>query len=343
MLGFVISLPCMKKLGIVIFLGLYSFFLQAQTPDAAQLHETARSFMRQGDFANAILVLNRAVQLQPNNSSFLKDLALSQYFSNNYARALDVILPVLDNDDADDQAFQIAGSIYKASGQLKDAEKTIKRGLKRFPKSGLLYNEMGELANSQGGSESIKQWEEGIASDPNFPKNYYNASRYYFVTGNTVWGLIYGEIYLNMDPLGTRAPQMKLLLLDGYKKMFTAIDLERDNKDKNNFTRAFLKSMNKQTAVATQGINTESLTMIRTRFIIDWFADPSKPKYRLFDYQQQLLRSGLFDAYNQWIFGSAENLAGFQNWVNVHSLEFNAFTALQRSTVFKMPDNQYYH
>lgn len=343
MFGFVISLPCMKKFGIVFALTFFSFLIQAQSPDAEQLHETARTFMRQGDFSNAILVLNRAVQLQPGSSDLLKDLALSQYFSNNYTKALEVILPVLDNGDADDQVFQIAGSIYKALGQIKDAEKTIRRGLKKYPKSGLLYNEMGELANSQGSSESIKQWEAGIESDPNFPKNYYNASRYYFVTGNIVWGLIYGEIYVNMDPLGQRAPQMKLLLLDGYKKMFTAIDLESENKDKNSFSREFLQSMNKQSSIASQGINAESLTMIRTRFILDWFSDPSKPSFKLYSYQQQLLRSGLFDAYNQWIFGSAENLAGFQNWVNVHSLEYNAFTALQRSTVFKMPEGQYYH
>lgn len=343
MLGFVISLPCMKKFVFVIALVFQVFLVQAQPPDATKLHETARTFMRQGDFANAILVLNRAVQLQPTNSDLLKDLALSHYFSNDYPKAIAVIKPVLDQEDADDQCYQIAASIYKAMDQVKDAEKTIKRGLKKYPKSGLLYNEMGELANSQGGSESIKQWETGIEQDPNFPKNYYNAARYYFVTGNLVWGLIYGEIYVNMDPLGSRAPQMKLMLLDGYKRMFTNIDLERNNNDKNSFTRQFLQSMNKQTAVATQGINAESLTMIRTRFILDWFGDPSKPSFRLFDYQQQLLRSGLFDAYNQWLFGSAENLAGFQNWVNIHSLEYNNFISLQRSSVFKMPAGQYYH
>lgn len=333
----------MKKFAIAFFLAISVLTLQAQPPDVAKLQETARTFMRQGDFANAILVLNRAVQYQPNNNDLLKDLALSYYFSNDNANAINAIKPVLDKEDADDQCFQIAASVYKAMEQIKDAEKTIKRGLKKFPKSGLLYNEMGELANSQGGSESIKQWEAGIEQDPDFPKNYYNAARYYFVTGNLVWGLIYGEIYVNMDPLGSRAPQIKLMLLDGYKRLFTNIDLERNNTDRNNFTKAYLQAMNKQTSVAIQGINAESLTMIRTRFILDWFSGTSKPRFKLFDYQQQLLRSGLFDAYNQWIFGSAENLAGFQNWVNIHSLEYNQFISLQRSTVFKMPSGEYYH
>jgi len=333
----------MKKYGLVLVIGLLSLISQAQPPDAAQLHETARTFMRQGDFTNAILVLNRAVELQPNNLDFLKDLALSYYFANDYTRSLEIIKPVVERSDADDQCFQIAGNIYKATGQTKEAEKVYKRGLKKFPKSGLLYNEMGELANSIGGSESIKNWEAGIQADPNYPRNYYNAARYYFVTGETLRGLIYSEIFLNMDPLGSRAPQTKLMLLDGYKRLFTATDLEKASKDRNPFIRAVLKSLNKQSQVAMQGINAASLTMIRTRFILDWFNEPGKPTFRLFDYQLQLLRNGLFDAYNQWIFGSAGNLSAFQNWINTHSLEYDGFTNLQRSMVFKMPEGQYYY
>jgi tetratricopeptide (TPR) repeat protein len=343
MRSFVISLPRMKKFGLALTLALSFLFTKAQTPDAAQLHETARTFMRQGDFANSILVLNRAIQLEPTNSDLIKDLALSHFFSKDYQKALETIKPLVERADADDQSFQIAGNVYKALNQPKEAEKTYKKGLKKFPKSGLLFNEMGELANSQAEAESIKYWEEGIEADPNFPKNYYNAARYYFVTGDLVWGLLYAEIYLNMDPMGSRAPQTKMMLLDGYKKVFTAIDLEKANKDKNSFARAWLQSMNRQTAVASNGINAESLTMIRTRFILDWFNENSRPKFRLFEYQQMLLREGLFDAYNQWIFGSAESLTGFQNWVNIHSLEYNAFTNLQRSMVFKVPSGEYYH
>ena len=78
---------------------------------------------------------------------------------------------------------------------------------------------------------------------------------------------------------------------------------------------AFLQTMNKQSIVAAAGINAETLTMIRTRFILDWFHDyAAKFPFRLFELQRQLLQEGMFDAYNQWIFGTAQNLAAYQNW-----------------------------
>ena len=85
----------------------------AQTQDAASLQETAKAFMRQGDYANAILVLNRGIQLQPENIAMAKDLALSYYFQKDNDKALTAIKPVLDRDEADDQSFQIAANIYK--------------------------------------------------------------------------------------------------------------------------------------------------------------------------------------------------------------------------------------
>ena len=101
--------------------------------------------------------------------------------------------------------------------------------------------------------------------------------------------------------------------------------------------------MNKQSGLASQGINTETLTMIRTRFILDWNSNSgTKYAYQLFDYHKQLLQEGLFEAYNQWLFGSVQNLAGFQNWIVTHATEYSAFNDFQRSRVFTMPATQYY-
>ena len=101
--------------------------------------------------------------------------------------------------------------------------------------------------------------------------------------------------------------------------------------------------MIKQSSLAGKGINTEVLTMIRTRFILDWYEkNAAKFPFRLFDYQQQLIREGMFDAYNQWLFGATENLAAYDNWIKTHAEEYNGFNAFQRSRVFKMPQGQHY-
>jgi hypothetical protein len=83
--------------------------------------------------------------------------------------------------------------------------------------------------------------------------------------------------------------------------------------------------------------------MIRTRFILDWFANyGNKFPFKLFDYQQQLIREGMFDAYNQWLFGTVENLPAYENWTKTHNEEYTNFTKFIKSRVFKMPAGQYY-
>ncbi|GAB2838190.1 tetratricopeptide repeat protein [Ferruginibacter profundus] len=330
---------------------IFSFFIlsiafTATAQDAAQLHETARTFMRQGDYANAILVLNRATKLDPKNIEILKDLGLNYYFSKDYTKALEIYKPLLDRPDADDQTFQVAGDIYLATDNPKECEKVYKRGLKQFPQSGALYNELGELLWAQKDYTAIKQWEKGIQSDPGFSKNYYNACKYYYFTTDKTWSILYGEIFLNIEPSSTLSPEIKNILLESYKKLFADPNLEneKNNPEKNTFTQAFLQTMNKQSNLAASGINTESLTMIRTRFILDWFTDfGNKFPFKLFELQRQLLQEGMFDAYNQWIFTAAQNLPAYQNWINLNTDEYNELTRFQRGRIFKIPSGQYYH
>lgn len=299
--------------------------------------------MRQGDHANAVLVLNRALKLEPQNISIGKDLALSYYFQQENAKALDIINPILERDEADDQAFQIAGMIYKRTDQKKEAEKMYKRALKKFPESGPLYNELGELQWEQQNFDAIRLWEKGIAADPSYAKNYYNAARFYYLTTDKVWSILYAEIFINMEPLSNRAPEMKQLLVDAYKKFYMQVSADAIAKEKNSFVKKVAANLEAQAPLTSMGIGTESLSMIRTRFIIDWFEDEKTPSFKLFSYHQQLLREGLFEAYNQWLFGSTQNLSAYQSWVNNHTDENAAFLQFQQSWVFKIPEKEYYH
>jgi tetratricopeptide (TPR) repeat protein len=319
----------------------FSLCSMAYAQDAKQMHETAKAFMKQGDYSNAILVLTRATELEPGNIAFTKDLALSYYFHNDYNKALEVIKPLTERDDADEQSFQIAGSIYKTLNLPKDAEKVYRKGLRQFPQSGPLYNDLGEIMWTQQDYDAIKEWKKGIEKDPAYSKNYYNAAKYYYLSTDKIWSILYGEIFLNMEPFSSKTPEIKDLLLESYKKLYLDITLAKD-REYNRFETTFLQFMNKQSTIAGAGINPETLTMIRTRFILDWFNENKRPGFKLFDYQRQLLQEGLFDAYNQWIFGSAQNLSSFQNWINSHPDEYAAFTAFQKSRVFKVPAGEYY-
>ena len=334
----------MKSIKTILFFAVFLLFVQnvfAQT--AVELQATAKSFMQQGDYANAVLVLNRAIEMAPKDIDITKDLAMGYYMQKDNNKALELMKPLLDRNDADDQCYQITGNIYQQLQQPKDCEKLYRKGIKKFPESGALYNELGELLWDQKDYLAIKQWEKGIEVDPNYSKNYYNACKFYFLTTDKVWSILYGEIFVNMESLSGRTPEIKTILLESYKKLFTDTDITQDPKDNNKFTAAFIATMNKQSSIAASGINAESLTMIRTRFILDWAQDyQTKFPFRLFDFQKQLLQEGMFDAYNQWMFGAVQNLEAYQNWTITHSTDYNDFTYFQKGRIFKLPPSQYY-
>src|SRR5688572_16684505 len=99
----------------IIFL-LISFSLtiaaSAQTDPTPQ--ETARNFMRSGDWDNAILVSRQALQMEPGSRDLQKDLAMSYLYKRDFANALETVKPMMDRDDADVVTYQIGGNVYKA-------------------------------------------------------------------------------------------------------------------------------------------------------------------------------------------------------------------------------------
>jgi Tfp pilus assembly protein PilF len=319
------------------------FFADAQQQDVKTPDETAKTYIRQGDYENAILVLNRALQQDQQNLEMLKDLAFAYYLQRNYENALRTAKPLVNREDADVQSYQILGMVYKAIEEKKECVKMYKQGIRKFPKSGVLYNEYGEVLGTDNGNEAIKLWEKGIELDPNYSSNYYNASLYYYVKNERVWCLIYGEIFVNLESYSSRTEHIKDLLADGYKKFFADASLLKGQNIKNDFESAFVTEMNAHSPVVAQGITPESLTALRSGFILGWFEKSAQAfPFKLFDYMQQLTKQDMFAAYNEWLFGASQNEAAFQSWVKLHTDEYNKFINFQKGRILKLPAGQYY-
>lgn len=336
----------MKKLTLI--LALFCFLVtntQAQERDPKKLHETARGFMRQGDFNNAVVVLNRALELDPGNLDLRKDLALSQYYKKDLVAALQIAKPLAERKDADVQTFQILGLIYKALEDKKEIDKLYKAALKKFPASGALYNEYGEvLWSKKDYAEAIKQWEKGIESEPNLPGNYYNAAKFYYLSADKLWGLLYGEIFVNLESYTQRTVEIKQMLLEGYKKLYLDTDLMKNQNAKNEFTATCLGLYQKHAETVSIGITPETIAAVRTRFILEWYNQyATRFPFRLFEHHNQLLKLGFFEAYNQWIFGAAANLAAYDQWTKTHEEVNKEFLRLQQNRIFKIPTGQYYN
>lgn len=347
----------MKKYLVIVLLFATTFCFAQASQDAATLHETAKTFMRQGDYENAVLVLTKALQIRPTDMQISKDLLFTYYLKRDFAKAMELGKPLIERPDADVQSFQMLGLVFKALAEDKEAEKLYKRGIIKFPNEGVLYSEYGGLIAAREPANALSLWQKGIEVDPNHSGNYYFAAKQYAESANIVWSILYAEMFLNMESFTERSTDMKNLLLEQYKKFFisgNAIPLTTatvDTKKKRGkskvppvqFTSAVAETLNKQQSQISLGITPESLTVIRTRFILDWYDKyGDKFPFRLFDHQKQLLQEGMFEAYNYWMFGPAANLKTYQTWQQYHQQDLNTFLGFIRGRVFKVPEGQQY-
>jgi len=313
--------------------------------DVKTLHETAQNYLRDGDYQNAIIVLGKALEVEPTNKEFLKDLLFANYLKRDFAKAIEIGKPLVDREDSDLRSFQLLGLVYKQIAEFKECEKMYKKGLKKFPAAGVLYSEYGELLASKDTDNAIKQWEKGIDADVNFSTNYYYVTKYYAQTGELLWSMLYGEMFLNLESYTSKSNEIKVLLLDQYKKFYSSND-QKDNffaVKSNAFTNNVARAMIRQQEQANLGITPETLTAIRTRFILDWYDKyADKHPFRLFDHQRQLLQEGYFESYNQWLFGAATNNDNYQKWQKDHSDDMSGFLNFIRQKIFKIPPGQQY-
>ncbi|QEC67858.1 tetratricopeptide repeat protein [Panacibacter ginsenosidivorans] len=313
--------------------------------DADAFHETGRSFMRQGDFPSALQAFDKALELKPDDIDILKDKAFVFYLQRDFANTIDLCKKITARQDADAQSFQILGLAYKAIAETKESEKMYKQALTRFPKSGALNCDYGEFLSSTNPAEGIKYWERGIEADPNYSGNYYFATKYYAQKGNIIWGLLYGEIFVNIESLSKRTEEIKNILYGGYKKLFDDISiLDNSKQSTSTFEKQVAINLGNLTSFGRYDVSPEMLTALRTRFILNWYnnEDSKKINFHLFEYQRDLLREGYFDAYNQWLIGPLTDSQRYTQWVQQHGDDVKGFQQYQRNQLFKMPVGQYY-
>lgn len=317
--------------------------LSGSGQDAKEMRESGNRYLQQGDFANAIIVLKKAAETFPDDAEIINDLGLSYFLAGQYKDGYQLMRPMAESKLADDRSFQICAMLLRGARNIKEAELVYRMGLQKFPNSGALHADYGEYLQltSPGQQGGIFFWEKGIQFDPAYAGNYYLASRHYAENGNWLPAVLYAETFINLESFTSRTVEMKNLLYEGFKKLF-ALELNKA-KTGGEFDKQVVLHLRNQEFLAGGGITPEVLTAIRTRFILDWFKQSAANQpFSLFEYQRQMLKAGIFDAYNQWLFGSVANISAFQNWTKTHPEEYVRFHEFRRNQVFTVPQGQYY-
>jgi len=223
--------------------------------------------------------------------------------------------------------------------QYKQAKKTIEEGLKLFPASGMLYYRKGILLIPQDKANAAESaWLTGIAVAPNEPANYKELAIAYVGTEKNVAGLMYFEVYLVMQKDTMQFQSMKQGLFEVYRKLFQEVTDIDAAKQRNDCLREMIRRYKQLTPVVSDGLTTENLTMVRTRFLIGWLKtrDTDCLMTKICNYQDRLIREGWFDIYNEWLFGKAEHEGQFDAWNKFHSGDLQRFEEWRTTHLLKL-------
>ena len=345
----------MKKVSIIFLLVLASFHLLAQneigsSKEGTELYSKARTYMQKADYANAIMVYNQAVNVEPDNLLYRKELAHAYYMQGDMIKAEKMIVPLLKDKNADEETFQVASRIYRAMKKTEDAKNAINKGIEIFPKAGGLYAEKGEIYTQEKKYEmASKAWESGIENAPTYHTNYYNLSKVYYFTKKYLWAITYGETFVNIESFSTKSEEIKKIIFESYKYLMadlsnTALDgkINRFENPKN-YEEACLKIFDNLRPVVTGGINVDNLTQLRIRFLIEWNKYFAKIyPFELNDYQQRIILNKHYECYNQWLFGALDNTVLYKSWTQKNANEMNLFDTYFRNKKLHPLEKQYY-
>jgi tetratricopeptide (TPR) repeat protein len=286
--------------------------------------EKAVDLMDNGKLDESISLLEEALKLDPKNKyPYSYEMAYAYYSKEDYKKSIKILKSIKKEKAVSDRYYQLLGNSYDMVGDSKMALKTYDNGLKVFPNSGKLYLEKGNVYWAKKEYEqALTFYEQGIQADPEFPSNYYRATLLYCSSSDKIWGVIYGEIFMNLERNSKRTIEISKLLYNTYKK---AIRIDSDTSGSLNLSRNFILSVNPKSKnvvpfsmayelTMTIGLPLSkmskdknefiaSLSTMRTTFITNWWLKNSNVSYpnALFDYHKLLMDKGYFEAYNYWM------------------------------------------
>lgn len=253
-------------------------FAQSKKEKAHNLAVKAITEMEAGNTDYAIQLLEEAELLDPENYLFQYEIGYAHFIAKDYKKAIKVYKKLTSRNDINDQVYQMLGNIYDYDGKPKKAIKTYEEGLKRFPNSGKLHLERGNMEMfAKNYSTALWYFEEGIKREPTFPSNYYWASKLYCSSENEVWGMIYGEIFMNLERNSKRTVEISKMLYDVYKSEITLSSNEADSTSnikvsfcKKNANVIYLSSDNFDDQINQIASNLESLLLGKPSESANW-------------------------------------------------------------------------
>lgn len=335
-----------KTIGLLLFITAGQIaFGQSNREKALTKGQEAIILMDDGKISESIKLLEEAQKLDPDRFDYPYEMAYAYYLKEDYKGAVNILEKNKSHKDVTERLFQLLGNCYDELGNSDKAFHAYDEGLEIFPNSGMIYLEKGNVHwNKKEYGKALPFYEKGIEVDPKFPSNYYRAARIYCASTEEVWGMIYGEIFMNLERNSKRTPEISKLLFDTYKSeikfssdtsfsvsfsknaSINVSDLKDPSKMKLPYGVGVYEPTLMFSMLSVKSIDINSLDIIRSSFVDNYFKNGHDKIYPnvLFTYQKNVKDAGHIEAYNHWILMKGDE-DGFDKWHTANKDKWDNF------------------
>lgn len=317
--------------------------------------EAIRLMDEEKNYQQAIKLLRKAQALDEQNIVYSYEIGYVYFIQKRYDAAIKLLKKLQKEDAFNERFYHLLGTCYDLTGDAKKAEKTFLEGIEDYPLAGELYTELGGLQYRKGNIDrAVSYWEKGIQQVPNFASNYYWASKMYLNSSEPIWGVLYGELFMNLERNSSRTAEMGKMLFDTYQGAFHAESdsigwfslserartyrlLVYDEKEEietpfqvvfgEAFEAVYVKWLQSQDIFTSkETLSIGELVSLRKSFIQYWFKQKHPATYSnvLLDWHKELIDKGYFEAYHYWLLAKGEPEI-FEAWLKTHEWSFGAF------------------
>jgi tetratricopeptide (TPR) repeat protein len=320
---------------ISLFLLSFTIFAQSET-DKSSAHELCIKGiqeMEKGEIEKSIQYFEQAKSLEPNNFFYPYEIAHSYYLTKQYKKAIRILEPLLSHKDVTDHAYHLLGSSYELLKNTSKGVDTYQAGLERFPNSGILYYELGNFyVKKQNYKEALVHYEKGIAAEPDFSLNYFYASKVHASLEDKLWGIMYAELFINMEGVNDKSLELSKMIYDVFEKGIVIshdtvlVNLADSDNSAKNFESEFEDLLSQSSSKLKNPITIEAINQARTTFTLKWIENGNNNRFPniLLDWQSLLLMKGYFEPYNYWLLKEG-NPSEFNTWKENNAALYNEF------------------
>ncbi|MBW8523248.1 hypothetical protein K0U91_10745 [Chryseobacterium chendengshani] len=328
------------KLYITAFLYLsIMIFAQKKTFKCEKIYDAIK-LVDAKKYDEGIAILKECEKIDSKDITYPYEIALAYTYKGDYKNAVSQLEKIKNYENIHDSYFALLGNNFDYLNNPEQAIKTYDDGLKKFPNSGKLYLEKGVVFEFEKKyAEAVKTYEKGISVQPDYPSNYFRVAKMYMNSNDRLSGLIYGEIFVNLERTTARTKEISELLYEIYKKSIifesketkkiefckAVIDIEKFDKT-NKLPFCVIFGKNFIIAMMDQNeFSLDNLSSIRNLFVKEYFnGDYQNYPNVLLSYFKKMQDNNVLNAYNHYIFQMGDSKA-FESWLEKHETEYNQF------------------